>query len=106
MRTEVLGGGLGSRETYEAVVLNAQERATLRNAENLLYRLLDRIGAEAKRHDPELADLDDHDAAIEVLPEDDPLASAAAFLSELSGYHFEPGTLQEYRVPGSSRPAR
>lgn len=104
MRTETVGGTLFQRDTYEAIFLNQQEAATLRKAENLLYRILNRVGAEAREHHPDLAHLDDHDLALEVLPEDDPLASAAAFLSESNSWHGGPGSGHgEYHVPGSDR---
>lgn len=105
MRTGTVGGGIGSREVYDAIFLSKQEAETLRKAEDLLYHLLDRIGAEARKHHPDLAHLDDHEIALEVLSEDDPLASAAAFLSESNSCHQGPGSFHgEYHVPGSERP--
>jgi len=106
MRTETVGGSIFQRDVHEAVFLNQQEAATLRKAEDLLYRLLDRIGAEARKHHPDLAHLDDHEIALEVLPEDDPLATAAAFLSESNSWHGGAGSGHgEYHVPGSDRSA-
>jgi len=104
MRVCTMGKNPGSRETYEAVLISEREAATLRKADRLLHRMMERVGSRTKHHDPRFAHLDDYEAGLLALPDDDPLVSATVFLSECIDQLFQPGTSGEYPVPNSGRP--